>query len=474
MMQPELLIDKVYETICNYELIDPGDRIICAVSGGPDSVCMVYMLMSLSSKIDVDLIIAHINYHTRGSDSDLEEELCKKIAGDLDLPIHVRSVSRDELAEMKSGNFQREARKYRLSFFEELRREQQADRVALGHTADDVAETVLMHILRGSGIDGLSGIHPRSDFFIRPLIECRKHDLIGHLDSRKLEYRIDKSNLESEYLRNKIRNQLIPDIEKNYNSNFIPALCKTAAISRDLQNFLAGSVEAIEPGIVSRSRLGKYLIELDCFLEQSSAIRHELIRRIFKSLTGQERNGRSLDFDQVRNTDSLARSSVGKRVDLANGIMAERGESVIIIFNTNARSPLPQSVELPGRNNLREFSLDISGELVDYDKEFVRPDDNWSAMIDADVVSAPFEVRTPVEGDRIRLLNSPGSRKLSNIFIDKKIPRALRPEIPLLVANGKIVWVIGVGISHDVRLTKETSRVLKLHVRTRVEKDDGN
>ncbi len=472
MMQSDSLLNKVLGTIRDYGLVDRGDRLVCGISGGPDSVCLAHILVSLSNQLDLDLILAHVNYHTRGTDSDLEEKLCRQIASDLNLPIRVRSISHDELAMMKNSNFQREAREYRLSFFEELRCEQHADKIALGHTADDVAETVLMHILRGSGIDGLSGIHPRSEHLIRPLIDCSKEDVIDYLDSRKLEYRIDKSNLESKYLRNKIRNRLMPDLEENYNSRIVPALCRTAAIARHLQGFLDSCVEAVEPKVVSLSRLGKVLMDLDRYLDLEPAIRHELIRRAFKSLVGGERNGRSLDFELVVNVDDLTNAVVGKRVDLANGIMAERGDSAIILFNRDTQSLKPHAVNLPGTNNLREFSLEISGELIDYDGWIDRSSDNWSAVIDADIASGPFEVRAPVDGDRIRLLNAPGSRKLSDIFTDRKIPRALRHEVPLLVAGDRVIWIIGVGISHEARLTEETSRALKLHAGPRVKQHD--
>jgi tRNA(Ile)-lysidine synthase len=472
MMQSDLLLNKVLGTIRDYGLVDRGDRLVCAISGGPDSVCMVHILASLSSQLNLDLILAHVNYQTRGTDSDLDEKLCRQITSDLDLPIHVRSISHDELAMMKSSNFQREAREYRLRFFEELRREEHADKIALGHTADDVAETVLMHILRGSGIDGLSGIHPRSKRLIRPLIDSCKEDVIAYLDSRKLEYRIDKSNLESEYLRNRIRNRLMPDLKENYNSRIVPTLCRTAAIARHAQGFLESYVEAVESEIVSQSRLGKPLIDLGRYLDLKPAIRHELIRRAFRSLVGEERNGRSLDFELVANVDNLAGAAVGKRVDLANGIMVEMGDSAIILFNRDTDSPKPHAVNLPGMNNLKEFSLEISGELIDYDGRIDRSRDNWSAVIDADIASGPFKVRAPVEGDRIRLLNAPGSRKLSDIFTDRKIPRALRHEVPLFVAGDRIIWIIGVGVSHEARVTEETLKVLKLHAGPRVKQHD--
>lgn len=455
------LNEKALDSIRRYDLIAPGDSLICAISGGPDSVCMVHLLADLRSELRIEMLLAHVNYQTRGEESKLDEDLCKALAEKLSLQIVVKSVGQNELSRMLGGNFQSEARKLRYAFFEQLCLDRGANKIAVGHTADDVAETTLMHFLRGSGVTGLAGIYPQSGRTIRPLIDCSREEIIAYLDRCGIEYRTDKSNLEPRYFRNRVRNDLIPHLEEKYNSRIRQGLSRTARLARATDQFVTSHVDQLWENAVRRSRMGKICIDIGKYAAAEDIIRYGLMRRAYKSVASSDRPEKSLDYELVENADSLIGQDVGKRADLKNGLMVERGYDELIFFRNETFS-FSEELQIPGSCSFDRFCLGISGEIEDITGERPGSSDNLAVGIDFERTSAPYVVRTVENGDRVKLLNAPGARKLSDIFVDRKISRSLRAEIPVVTVRGNIVWIVGIGIADDVKVTSQTKKVLKL------------
>jgi tRNA(Ile)-lysidine synthase len=455
------LNEKALHSLHRYGLIDSGDSLICALSGGPDSVCMVHFLADLRIELRIEMVLAHVNYHTRGEESKLDEDLCKALAEKLNLPILVKSVGQTQLSRMLGGNFQSEARKLRYAFFEQLCLDRGANKIAVGHTADDVAETTLMHFIRGSGMSGLAGIYPQTGRTIRPLIDCSREEIIAYLDRCGIEYRTDRSNLEAGYFRNRVRNDLIPHLEKKYNSRIRQGLSRTARLARATDQFVTSHVDQLWDDAVRRSRMGKICVGISKYAAADDIIRYGLMRRAYKSVVSSDRPEKSLDYELVENADSLIGQHVGTRADLKNGLMVERGYDELIVFRNETIS-FSEDLQLPGSCRFDRFCLGIFGEVEDIAEERPGSSVNLAIGIDYERTSTPYVVRTVENGDRVRLLNAPGSRKLSDIFIDRKIPRSLRAEIPVVTARGDIVWIVGIGIADDVKITSQTKKVLKL------------
>jgi tRNA(Ile)-lysidine synthase len=466
-MNRERFSKRVQQTITDNDMLHAGDRIVCALSGGPDSVCMVSVLADLRGQMGFDMHLAHVNYHTRGEDSDSEEELCRSLAERLRVEITVTSVDPDGLAALKSGNFQREASRLRFAFFREVMSDWGGTLIATGHTADDVAETALMHFIRGAGISGLGGIYPKHRDTIRPLIDCARADITAYLSVIDMPYRIDSSNLESDYFRNLIRHELIPHLRDRYNSRIIPALTRTAHVAQAAESFIRKYVERLWSEAVSFSRLGKIQIDITQCRYADPILAYELIRKSYYHLTRRSGHRNSLDLELIKEAYALLDSEVGRRADLNSGILVERGISQLVMFE-NSEIEFSREISVPGRHRLLDFGLGITSRIEGYEGGIDRQTDNWSAELDFDRLSPPFVIRNVRQGDRVVLMNAPGSRKLSDIFTDRKIPRSLRQEIPILTANGAIVWIIGVGIAHSARITEQTGKVLKLHAESDV------
>jgi tRNA(Ile)-lysidine synthase len=217
------LIKKIQNSIFANSLFERGAKIVLGVSGGPDSTCLLHIFHILQKKYNLDLLIAHINYGLRGADSDRDEKFVKKLAQKYKLPLEILNAKIGE-----KNKSEEKLRDIRYEFFEKVCVEKKFDLVAVAHNSDDQAETVLMRLIRGTGLSGLSAIKPKNGKIIRPLLEISREEIIAYLKENKLSYRIDKTNRESVYLRNKIRNKLIPYLEKNYNPNLKQTLSKSA------------------------------------------------------------------------------------------------------------------------------------------------------------------------------------------------------------------------------------------------------
>lgn len=210
-------------------------HIIAAVSGGPDSVCLLYLLNSLKDKLKLNLEVCHVNYKLRGLDSDEDEKLVKKICDNFAIKCHILVCDKLNLSAINENIL----RNIRYEFFEEVRIKTKADLIAVAHNADDQVETVIMKFLRGASIKGLGGMRINSGFIIRPLLNIWKKDILDFLNKNKIDFRIDKSNFQEIYTRNKIRNRLIPMLEREYNPNIKETIKRNSEIMRDLEDFIS-------------------------------------------------------------------------------------------------------------------------------------------------------------------------------------------------------------------------------------------
>ena len=231
------LVKKIQENIFRYELFPRGVKIIVGVSGGPDSVCLLNALYKLKKKYDLEIIVAHVNYSLRGKDSKKDEKLARNLAQKYSLPIEVLRVGKSE--RRKVGKSEEILRKIRYDFFEKTRKKYKSDAVAVGHNLNDQAETVLMRVLRGTGLRGLGAIRFRNKNIIRPLLNIPRKDILVYLRKNRLPFRIDRTNLETDFTRNKIRNQLLPHLEKNFNPRVQEVLYKLSKSVADDYDFIS-------------------------------------------------------------------------------------------------------------------------------------------------------------------------------------------------------------------------------------------
>lgn len=432
-----------------------------ACSGGPDSGALLHLLYQLRDKYQLGLYLAHVNYGLRGRESDRDEKFVRKLAEKLGMPVFVKRINVKKLARQKKLSLEEAARLVRYKFFESLAEKHQLDKIATGHSLNDQAETVLMRFLRGAGPTGLSGIPIKRGKIIRPFLETTREEILGYLKRNKIKFRIDKTNLRCNFLRNRIRNNLLPLLLKEYNPNLIEGLGRTAAIFSELEVQIEKQTAKVAQRILSSSRDGAVRLNLRQFKKLSGILQRSLVRTAWEKLSQEIY---PLDFDQVERVLELANfGQVGQRVNLKKNYWAEKEQNRLILFR-QARKKTKVRIPVPGQLAIPQMNLEISSKVVNRKQlpAKIASLTEGVAYLDLKKFTAPPLLRGWQKGDRFRPLGLEGTKKVSDFFTDLKVPRYQRSQIPLLCCNGRIAWVVGYRISEEFKVRPETKRVLCL------------
>lgn len=455
-----MVFPKVKKIIERYNMFSPGDRVLVGVSGGPDSVCLLHILNRCRKDMALSLHVVHINHGIRKRESKREEKFVSHLAGRMGLPITVKSLDVPSYARRKKLTVEEAARDMRYSAFEQLAGKLNAKKIALGHTASDQVETVLMHLLRGSGPQGLSGIPPvrklGSTAVVRPLIEVNREEILNYLKKNKLTFCLDSSNRKTEYFRNRIRLKLLPLLRKNYNENIDGALLRLSEILKEENAYWERVVERVLGKVVSWEA-EKILIDFKRFLRYNVIVQRRVLYRLF---------GGIVSLSQIEAIRSLAqKSSQGKRVYLGKRFSV-RKEGDFLIFSSSPERRFKKfnyPLRVPGKNEIEGLDLTLNTRIVDF-----RPVSDKganTAYFDVDKINfKKLLLRNRREGDRFRPFGLRGTKKLSDFFIDRKIPRRLRDRVPLLVEGEDILWVVGIRRADKARITEDTKKILEVRV----------
>lgn len=456
----KMVFPKVKKIIERYNMFSPGDRVLVGVSGGPDSVCLLHILDRCRKEMALSLHVVHINHGIRKRESKREEKFVSHLAGRMGLPITVKSLDVPSYARRKKLTVEEAARDMRYSAFEQLAGKLNAKKIALGHTASDQAETVLMHLLRGSGPQGLSGIPPvrklGSSLIVRPLIEVNREEILNYLKKNNLTFCLDSSNRKTEYFRNKIRLKLLPLLRKNYNKNIDGALLRLSEILKEENAYWERVVERVLGKVVSWEA-EKILIDFKRFLRYNVVVQRRVLYRLF---------GGIVSLSQIEAIRSLAqKSSQGKRIYLGKRFSV-RKEGNFLIFSSSPERRFKKfnyPLRVPGKNEIEGLNLTLNTRIVDFYP--VSEKETNTAYFDVDKINfKKLLLRNRREGDRFRPFGLRGTKKLSDFFIDRKIPRRLRDRVPLLVEGEDILWVVGIRRADKARITEDTKKILEVRV----------
>ncbi len=304
------MIKKVLETIKKYNLIENGDKIVLGVSGGPDSITMLDILRQLREGLEFEIVVAHINHMIREEaieDEKYVQEYCKKN----NIECYIKRIDVEKIANTKKIGTEEAGRKVRYEFFEEILQKTGSNKIGIAHNKNDKIETIIMHILRGSGISGLKGIEPKRDNkYIRPLIECERSEIEQYCEENKLEPRIDKTNFENEYTRNKIRNIVIPYIKKEFNPNIIETMNRLSELITEEDNYLEKETQKIYNKILLEKNDKQIILKLKEFNEQETVIKNRIIILATKNLFG---SSEGIEKIHIQDLIKLCNNNIGNK-----------------------------------------------------------------------------------------------------------------------------------------------------------------
>jgi len=467
------LSDRVRRTIIEQRLVGPSGCVVAAVSGGSDSVAMVHLLRELDGAGGPRLVgLAHFNHRLRDA-AGADEAFCRELARGVGLPIDVESEDVAALAVARGVSIEVAGREARYAFLARAAGRAGADRVAVGHTLDDQAETFLLRLVRGAGARGMAAIQPRAGLVIRPLLDLRRDELRAYLESRGQTYREDESNRDLDNPRNLVRHELLPYLARALGTDVAVVLAREADIARDDAAYLEARAIETESGIVLSDGPATSL-EIDGL----RALEPALARRVVQRALARSSGGRFIGFDHVEATLELATGGTGSmgidvpglRADLVAGRLRLQPVGRPVPGGSAAELDEPVPLAVPGRAELVGIGWAVSAEPLDpagvKDHETPAPDALSALVAVADAggggPEALLAVRTRRSGDRLRLTGLDGHKKLQDLFVDRKVPREARDRVPLVVdRRGRIAWVVGHAVGGDFRVT-ETSRAVIL------------
>ena len=436
----------------------PGTRIGVAVSGGADSIALLLLLLELREKLGIVLSVVHLNHKLRGRASDTDEKFVAKLAAQFDLPFLVAHEDVSSQAKRERANLEDAARRARYAFFDRLVAEGQLDRIAVAHTADDQAETVLAHILRGTGLAGLGGIHPELGCVFRPLLKFRRADLRAYLRSRRQSWREDATNRDTKRMRARIRRKLLPLLERQFQPATVEHLCQLAELAREEEAFLEqqGNAWVLRTSQAARNEAR---ITLGEFLQAHGAMQRRLVRTLVEDL---KPRGRQLSAAHVAAVLQLAQQpNSGKTLQLPGGVEVRRERDALrfrIIKNEHgpptsqpASSGFSYGLDLrTGTADVRvvELSCVLRFRVIDWLSEG-RETKLTGAVLDRDKLCVPLAVRNWRQGDSFQPLGHQKRHKLSRLLNEIGVNRWDKLAWPVLTSGGKVVWAKGLPVAME-------------------------
>ena len=433
--------------------LTPGDRVLVAVSGGPDSVALLHLLVRLGPELGLNLGVAHYDHGLRGEDSRADAVFVADLARRLLLPYHEGRGPVRDAARRDKVSLQMAARKLRWQFFRDTRRRHGYGKLALGHTADDQVELFWLRLLRGAGLEGLKGMWPATpEGLVRPLLAVGKAVLLAWLELEALPYRVDASNLSRAYLRNRVRLDLLPHLTRGYNPRLAQTIWRTQTLLQDDERLLARDTAAAWDRVAHSLATDCFALDLNRFFSLEEALQRRVLR------FGVAAMGADLTLTAPQVASLLALAGSERSGGLIS--LGEKGESVQV---ARAGAVLHIMKALP--DPPREATLlpdcpatvdSPAGWRWQLSPRARRPGDPWpppeKAWLNPARVSLPLTARGWRPGDRFWPQGAPGPKKLQDFLVDSKIPRWLRPHLPLVAAAGEIVWVAGLRVADPVKL----------------------
>ncbi len=450
------ILEKVKTTIKEYKLIQPGDVILAAVSGGPDSLALLTILNRLQIEFNYRLHVVHLNHKLR-READAEAEFVRQYAEQSSIPVTILEKDISCLLDSEGGSLQEVAREVRYELFSQVASEVMATKIALGHHADDLAETIIMRFLRGSGLEGLVGFTAQSrGNLIRPLIHVTREEIVDFCAQAGLSPCYDKSNMKTVYLRNLIRLELLPQLEEDYNPNLRQQLVQMSHLLNEENMFLEEYAAESYREVLIEERSNVIIFNIKLLAAKKTAIIRRIIRIGMEKLKGDKKN--IYYHHYIGMQDLILNGSPGKMFYLPDGYILYRGYTKLQLGKRTEllhNSFTEYRLSIPGQVYLEELDIMLNAELLE-GKVLVKGE---QAAVDADLLDDEVIVRARKPGDYFYPLGLQGRKKVKDFLIDQKIDRLERDVIPIITTiQDDIIWIGGHRLDDRYKVDTTTKK----------------
>ncbi len=449
------MINKVKQYIEENNLFVPGDRVLVALSGGADSVALLAVLLALKERYDLAVAAVHIHHGLRGEEAERDARFCLRLAEQAGVHLHLHRADVRLYAKQRKLGIEAAAREVRYAEFERLCETEGYTKIAVAHHADDNAETILMHLLRGSGMDGLRGILPKRGKIIRPLLCVTRTEIETYLQENQLLYMTDSTNAETVFLRNRIRHGLLKEIEAQYNPNFVNTLTEMSYLLTRDSLYLNECAQTAFAEVCFHTSRG-LCIRTSAY----SALSDAVALRVMKMAIAQTlMRNQDISFDTIKRCHALCKSGkVGKRIDLSEGFFALLEHDGFTLAKPKTVQDYCVQLQIGQRIWLPDVQAYLSAQIVDA----AGKDTENCVHFDYDKLPIPLVCRTRQPGDIIQPSGMQGTKKMQDYFTDAKIARSRRDAWPLVCVHNTVLWVCGKRKSAKYAVEEDTKHILKL------------
>lgn len=445
---------KVIKFIDGQKLLEKGDRVLIALSGGPDSVFLLNLLYKYKNRFKIEIGAVHINHMLRGKEASEDENFCSRLTKDFDIAFYSSRKDVKALAKKKKISVEEAGREIRYSEFERISKKNGYNKIATGHNCNDNAETVLLNLIKGAGLRGISGIPVKRGNIIRPIMSLTKEEILYYLDQNKINYRIDPSNMDSSYERNFLRNRIIPEIKEKLNPAFEETILHSSEIFKDVHQYvLSKTIKRFDSVVKYQGG------ELKLSIESLNAIEKEIRAEIIK-LAMERYFLIQPTYTDLKKVQLLSEKRVGEMEELSQNLTGMRERNAILIY----RKEKPK-VE-------RDIKLDLGKSIKVNGKDFsikkapnTSPGYNSNKMkeyIAGDNIKNSFIIRKWKPGDKFYPLGMKGKKNISDFLADQKVSPSKKKDQLVLTNGNRIVWVIGLRIDDRFKITSNTKKVYEL------------
>lgn len=491
---------KVREYIRRYQMLEQGDRIIAGVSGGADSICLLFMLIKLAKEIGYTIAVVHVHHGLRGEAADADAVYVEKMCKEQGIKCRVFRKDVKSFADKNGLTIEEAGRDVRRECFRKAMEEEQGTKVALAHHQDDNAETLVWNLCRGCGMKGLGGIAPVADYFIRPLLCLRREEIETYLKEQGIEYCVDETNLEDDYTRNRIRRHVMPYLEECVNRQSVVHMSETMEQVRMIGVFVEQEIRRYMKESVRYREDGRVLLDGKQFCQTPEALRLTLLHELLCHVAGRRKD---IETIHIRMLEELLGKQVGRRADLPYGVCAVRCYEGIEFYVLSGENPLSYgkdvvSSKVKGGAYREETREDENREIILSRKDgeaelswpadcrimsardfqeggrvrwrvfdrkedmIIFPKNPYTKWFDYDIIKNTVKIRHREPGDYITVSKSGGTQKLKQYFINEKVPGGTRGRIWLAADGRHIMWIVGYRQNQMYQITDKTRRILEI------------
>ena len=457
---------KVKTYVEKFRMIEPGDTIVLGISGGADSVCLLKLLSKWKESWGILLKAVHVHHQLRGKEADDDEAFVRRLCEGEGIVCQVFHEDVQGIANREKTGLEEAGRLARYRCFTKVCEEAGGGKIALAHHQDDLAETMLHHLVRGTGIAGLCSLKPVSGNRIRPLLCLGKEEILAYLEEAGQSWRTDSSNLEDDYTRNRIRHHVLEELKTEVNPQAVRHMAQLSEELEEAREVLARVAEKERKRYVKEDADGAILLE--ALKKEPDLISRQIIHTLLKEISGKQKNFTRIHIEAVQ---QLWKQKVGARRDLPYEMQARRTYDGILLgqkkektSNTGKNEAIPVTVQSSQSESFQAGDLILTVSLISRDFGKIQ-EKKYTKWFDYDRIEQKLVIRHRQPGDRICLFDGGGSKKLKDYLIDRKIPVEERDQLWLLADGSEILWIIGDRISAAYKVKEQSSRILQAEIK---------